>query len=69
MASHAFHEIYLHFNWHTKGDLPLITPEIEQAVYTILEHKCRSLKGVYCQGIGGTTKGALHEMPEMRRRE
>ena len=23
MSSHVFHEIYLHFNWHTKGDLAL----------------------------------------------
>jgi REP element-mobilizing transposase RayT len=54
MSSHAFAEIYLHFNWHTKNDLPLITPEIEPSIYTILEHKCRSLKGVSCLGIGGT---------------
>jgi hypothetical protein len=25
MSSHVYQEIYLHFNWHTKGDSPLLT--------------------------------------------
>ena len=26
MSSHVFHEIFLHLNWHTKDNSPLITP-------------------------------------------
>jgi hypothetical protein len=29
MSSHVYHEIYLHFNWHTKGELPLLTGDLE----------------------------------------
>jgi REP element-mobilizing transposase RayT len=54
MASHVFHEIYLHFNWHTKDDYPLITPKVEPVVYKLIEDRCRNTKGVYFHAIGGT---------------
>jgi len=54
MASHVFHEIYLHLNWHTKDSYPLITPKLESAIYTFLDDRCRKTAGVFLHGIGGT---------------
>lgn len=54
MASHVFHEIYLHLNWHMKDDRPTLTPEIEPLAYRVVQERCRAIKGVYFHGIGGT---------------
>lgn len=54
MASHIFHEIYLHLNWHVKDNQPLITSGIEPAVHEFLTERCRKTRGVYFHGIGGT---------------
>jgi len=54
MSSHVYHEIFLHFNWHTKGDLPLLTGDLEALAHAELEAKCRRIKGAYLQGLGGT---------------
>ncbi|MHB9134762.1 MAG: IS200/IS605 family transposase [Armatimonadota bacterium] len=54
MSHDVFHEIYLHLTWHTKNDLPLITPEVESAIYEFIRIKCRNTKGVYFEGVGGT---------------
>ena len=56
MSSHVFHEIYLHFNWHTKDDLPLLTSDLEPLVHDYLRQRCRQTKGVYFHGIGGTVR-------------
>lgn len=29
MASHVFHEIFLHLNWHVKHDQPTLRDDIE----------------------------------------
>jgi putative transposase len=54
MSSHVFHEIYLHFNWHTKNDDPLITPTLEPLVHQHITNRCNHTKGVFFHGIGGT---------------
>lgn len=54
MASHVFHEIYLHFNWHTKDDQPILTGNVEELVHRLITERCRKTKGVYFHGIGGT---------------
>ena len=54
MSSHVYHEIYLHFNWHTKGDLPLLTGDLETLVLAELKVKCGRIKGAYLHGLGGT---------------
>jgi hypothetical protein len=51
MSSHVFHEIYLHLNWHTKDNSPLITPHLEPAIHDYLKERCRQTKGVYLHGI------------------
>ena len=54
MSSHVFHEIYLHLNWHTKDNAPLIVPRLESQIHDFLRERCRQTKGVYFHGIGGT---------------
>ena len=54
MSSHVYHEIYLHFNWHTKGDLPLLSGELESLAHAELQAKCRRIKGAYLHAVGGT---------------
>ncbi|QDV90935.1 Transposase IS200 like protein [Phycisphaerae bacterium RAS2] len=54
MSSHVYHEVYLHFNWHTKGDLPLLTGDLEALAHAELTAKCRRIKGAYLHGLGGT---------------
>ncbi|MCK6483395.1 MAG: IS200/IS605 family transposase [Phycisphaerae bacterium] len=54
MSSHVYHEIYLHFNWHTKGDLPLLSGDLETLAHAELKAKCGRMKGAYLHGLGGT---------------
>ena len=54
MASHVFHEIYLHITWHTKDDSPLLIPSLEPAVHKVLTTRCHETKGVYLHAINGT---------------
>ncbi len=54
MSSHVYHEIYLHLNWHTKNSQPLLSEQLEQSVHNFLRDRCRSIKGVYFHGVGGT---------------
>jgi REP element-mobilizing transposase RayT len=54
MASHIFHEIYLHLNWHTKDSKGLLTPTLESQVHAWIEDRCRKMRGVYFHEIGGT---------------
>ena len=54
MSNHAFHEIYLHFNWHVKDNRPTLSTEIEPVVHRLITDRCRKVKGVYLHGIGGT---------------
>ena len=54
MSSHVFHEIYLHFNWHTKNDVPLLIPRIEVAVHQLLRDRCKRTRGVHLHALNGT---------------
>ena len=54
MSGHVYHEIFLHFNWHTKGDLALLKGDLEQMTHGELQRKCQRMKGVFVHGIGGT---------------
>jgi len=68
MSAHVFHEIYLHFNWHTKGDSPLLTPTLEPIVHEFLQSRCQSTNGVYFHAVGGTATHvhlAIHIEPQI----
>mgnify|MGYP001256693357 CR=1 FL=1 len=54
MSSHVYHEIFLHLNWHTKDDLPLLRGEVEDFCHRAIRQKCESIRGVYLHGLGGT---------------
>jgi REP element-mobilizing transposase RayT len=54
MATHVYHEIYLHITWHTKDDSPLLLPNLEPLVHHTLTERCHQTKGVYLHGINGT---------------
>ncbi len=46
-------QLYLHCVWSTWDRLPLITPQIERAVYACIRSKCQELK-CDVMAIGGT---------------
>ena len=54
MSSHVFSEIFLHFNWHTDGDNPTLTPDIEPFTHNFIRNKCRQTNGVFFEEVGGT---------------
>ena len=54
MASHVYSEIFLHANWHTDLDDPMLKPEIEEFAHRYITNRCRQTKGVFIHGIGGT---------------
>lgn len=53
MAKRSYSEINLHITWHTKDNLPLITIEIEAALYKFLRNKVIKTDGAYFHAIGG----------------
>lgn len=54
MSSHVYHEIFLHLNWPTKEDLPVLRGDTESFCHEALRQKCEGIKGVYLKGLGGT---------------
>jgi len=54
MAGHVYSEIFLHFNWHTLGDAPMLVPATELFVHNYIRNRCRQTKGVFFHEIGGT---------------
>jgi putative transposase len=50
----TFNQIYIHCIWATWDRLPIITPDIQEAVYSVIIKECRELK---CQpiAIGGVS--------------
>lgn len=54
MSSHVYHEVFLHFNWHTKLDQPILSGDLEAVTYSELKAKCGRIKGAYLHGLGGT---------------
>jgi len=55
MASHIFHELFIHLNWHTKEDQALLNEKLEAQVHEFLKRRCMDTKGVYFHGVGGTS--------------
>ena len=54
MGSHVYHEIFLHINWHTKGDHPTLCGQTEALAHAFLHEKADRIKGVRLHKIGGT---------------
>lgn len=54
MPGHVFSQIYLHLNWHTYRDLPLINQKIEGVVWDEIRYQSSKIEGLTGLEIGGT---------------
>jgi REP element-mobilizing transposase RayT len=54
MSRRSYSEINLHFVWHVKASLPIITPEIEPRLYKYLRSYALQSSGLIFHEIGGT---------------
>src|SRR3989442_6273002 len=54
MSTRAYSEINLHFTWHVKGSLPIISAEIEPGLYRYIRSYSLQSKGLIFHEIGGT---------------
>ena len=53
MSRTFYSEINLHLTWHTKGSLPLLTPDVESFTHRYLRQKLINTPGVFVHEIGG----------------
>lgn len=53
MSRSYYSEINLHLVWHTKGNSPLLTPEIEPLAHAILKQRIIDTPGAFVHEIGG----------------
>ena len=53
MGHNYYSEINLHVTWHTKGSLPLLTPQVRNVVYRCLRQRLVNTPNVYVHEIGG----------------
>jgi len=53
MSSHVYHEIFLHFNWHTKNDERLLRGRVEELTHRALRDRAGRMKGVRLHELGG----------------
>ena len=53
MSTRAYSEINLHFTWHVKASLPIITAEIEPRLYKYILSYSLQTKGLIFHEIGG----------------
>jgi len=53
MSDAVYSEINFHITWHTKGNLPLIKPELEPKLYQFLKQKILETPEVYFHAVGG----------------
>ena len=54
MSRNYYSEINLHFTWHTKQSLPLLTPTVEPLLHRYIQQRLINTDGVYVHEIGGT---------------
>src|SRR5260370_39543666 len=54
MSNRAYSEINLHFTWHVKESLPIISPEIEPRLYREITSYALKSKGLIFHEVGGT---------------
>jgi putative transposase len=52
--SHVSGEIYLHINWHTKRNAPILQGLMEERAQAAIRDRCRQARGVLLHEIGGT---------------
>lgn len=53
MSKRSYAEINLHITWHTKDNLPLITPAMESDLWAFIKNRIVMSPNVYFHSIGG----------------
>jgi putative transposase len=53
MSRNYYSEINLHLTWHTKESLPLLTPQVRDAVYRFVRQRIINTPGAFVHEIGG----------------
>jgi len=53
MSIRVYSDICLHFTWHTKESLPLITESIEDRLHRFLKHRIATTPGAYYHEVNG----------------
>ena len=51
MASHIFHELFIHLNWHTRENQALLNEKLEPKVHEFLDREAWDTKGIYFHGV------------------
>ncbi|HYV25584.1 MAG TPA: IS200/IS605 family transposase [Pyrinomonadaceae bacterium] len=54
MSRRSYSEINLHFVWHVKSNLPIISPEMEPRLYKYISSYALQSSGLIFHEIGGT---------------
>lgn len=54
MSARSYAEINLHITWHTKDNIPFITPAIEPDLWAFIKNRIVTQENVYFHAIGGT---------------
>ncbi len=54
MAKDAYHEMFLHIVWHTKGSANLIAPDYESGLHDIIRRRAVESGGVFVHEVNGT---------------
>lgn len=53
MSNRSYAEINFHLTWHTKDNLPFITPAIEPDLWAFVKNRIVTMPNVYFHAIGG----------------
>ena len=53
MSNRSYAEINFHITWHTKDNLPFITPAIEADLWAFIKNRIVTQDNVYFHAIGG----------------
>jgi putative transposase len=53
MSNRSYAEINFHITWHTKNNLPLITPALEPDLWAFIKNRIVEMPNVYFHAIGG----------------
>lgn len=53
MSTRSYAEINFHITWHTKDNVPFITPALEPNLYAFIKDRIVTMPNVYFHAIGG----------------
>lgn len=53
MSNRSYAEINLHITWHTKDNIPFITPTLEPDLWAFIKNRVVTQENVYFHAIGG----------------